>query len=103
MLKTTLSRRGVLLAATSMLAVHAPAFSQVAPPDLVVQDAPAIISNNNVDPNQPAPAGSLDSGVTGVGQMIAFAQSSPTSAGARGCPAQRRPRGRTAAASPRRC
>ncbi len=81
MSKATLSRRGVLLAATSMFAVHVPAYSQVAPPDLVVQDAPAIISNNNVDPNTPAPAGSLDSGVTGVGQMIAFAQSSPTSAG----------------------
>jgi subtilase-type serine protease len=48
---------------------------------LIVEESPAIISNNNLDPNAFPPGGVLNSGITGVGQQIAFVQSSPTAAG----------------------
>ncbi|HVM21972.1 MAG TPA: autotransporter outer membrane beta-barrel domain-containing protein [Sphingomicrobium sp.] len=79
----TRATRVALLAACSFGAVAAatPAFGQVAPDGLTVEDYPGIVSRNDIDPNAPAPGGSLDSGVNGVGQMIAFVQSSPTAAG----------------------
>lgn len=45
------------------------------------EESPAIIVNNTLNPNTPPAGGVLDSGVTGVGQMISFVQSSPTAAG----------------------
>ncbi|HYE88149.1 MAG TPA: hypothetical protein VEA16_17420, partial [Vicinamibacterales bacterium] len=80
--------RFALLAASSFtalgLASHASAQGVAAGSGLSVEEAPLIVSNNDVNPNQPvALGGSLDTGVTGVGQMIAFIQpaNSPNSAG----------------------
>jgi subtilase-type serine protease len=77
--------RSALLAASSVaaLGMAAPAFGQgvAAGSGLSVENAPGIITNNDINPNTTGPAGGLDSGVTGVGQMIVFAQSSPTAAG----------------------
>ncbi|WP_432200504.1 autotransporter domain-containing protein [Erythrobacter sp. W53] len=78
-------RRG-LMAATSVAAVSlaAPAMAQDAPPIAGPTGAteapfygaiesPGIITRDDIDPNVPAPEGSLDFGINGIGQM--FAQS----------------------------
>jgi subtilase-type serine protease len=70
-------RRAMLSAGAAILAlVSAPAVAQdqfagVAPPDddLQVVDESGIIIRNDINPNALPPAGNLDSGITGVGQM----------------------------------
>lgn len=76
-----LSVRSALLAAVSLAAVHSTAQAQLTTDGasefsfstMVAEDAPYIVSNNNINPNTAAPGGALDAGVTGVGQMIVFA------------------------------
>ena len=50
---------------------------------LVSEETPGIVVRDDLDPNQPGSGGALDTGVTGVGQMIAFIQSAtnPNAAG----------------------
>jgi subtilase-type serine protease len=78
--------RRALLGATSITAALIAATSaqaQDADRPTGVEDSPAIVVNNNLNPNAPEPTGVLDGGVTGVGQMIAFIQpaNSPNAAG----------------------
>lgn len=82
-----LSRRGSLLAAASILGftVSTPAFAQIAEEVSMTtfsEESPDIIVRSDLSPNTAPPAGTLDSGVTGVGQQIAFIQpaNSPNSA-----------------------
>ncbi|MBA2466034.1 MAG: hypothetical protein H0V46_00310, partial [Sphingomonas sp.] len=74
------SARVALFAATSFAALgfasQAAAQGAASGAGLSVEDAPLIVSNNNVSPNQPvASGGALDLGVTGVGQQIAVVPS----------------------------
>ena len=78
--------RRVLLGATSIaaaLTAATAANAQDVDRPTGSEESPAIIVNNNINPNAAPPAGNLDSGVTGVGQMIAFIQS-PTNPNAAG-------------------
>lgn len=80
--------RAKLLLASSVFTAFGtvPALAQdtgAAPPDLHLQDRtasasaaltvidePGIITRDDINPLQPAPGGSLDSGITGIGQMV---------------------------------
>ena len=76
----TARRRGLRLAASTFAIVASvPAFATDGPVGstdvsyagaLSSEEAPAIITRDDIDPNVIAPDGSLDSGVNGVGQMV---------------------------------
>ena len=69
--------RGILLVGASLLTLSA-AHAQSERP-VGAENSPAIVVNNGLNPNAPAP-GALDTGINGVGQMISFNQVSPTGA-----------------------
>jgi outer membrane autotransporter protein len=60
--------RSALLAGVS-IAIASPAYADANLPDGTTVN-PSIVIRDDIDPTQPAPAGDLDSGVTGVGQIV---------------------------------
>ncbi len=65
-------RRSVLLAAASVVAIAMPAMGQAqTSPDMAEHD-PQIVVNDTLNPNAAGPGGALDTGINGIGQMIAF-------------------------------
>jgi subtilase-type serine protease len=84
MRSSTALRRGSLLAVVSTLGLvlAAPAAAEEIALTISAEESPDIIVRSDLSATLPPPGGTLDSGVTGVGQQIAFIQTtSPTSAG----------------------
>ncbi len=74
--------RAGLLAASALLVLPTAAQAQAnSSSPTMVEEQPQIVVNNGLNPSATGPGGALDTGINGVGQMIAFVQNSPTSAG----------------------
>jgi hypothetical protein len=65
---TKIAFRSALLAGAS-IAIATPAFADTSLPDGTSVN-PSIVIRDDISPSQPAPAGDLDSGVTGIGQIV---------------------------------
>lgn len=85
LIKRASAIRGAMLGATSLTLAMATATaawagtetSQVVERPVGSEESPGIVIRNDLNPNAPPPAGVLDSGINGVGQMTV--RSSPTS------------------------
>jgi len=74
MFKSTFNFRPAIYAASTAIALVAPAAAQTAATGAidgsVIGDAPMIVPSAPLVPNQPPPNGILDLGITGIGQMV---------------------------------